>query len=66
MKLLDTLANAFPVWVLVASGLSLVRPELFTWFRGTSIVVGQLLIMPLAGWWRLRPQVDLGPDPDVL
>ena len=45
MKLLDTLANAFPVWVLVACGLALVQPELFTWFRGNSIVVGLAVIM---------------------
>lgn len=45
MKLLDTLANAFPVWVLVACGLALVRPELFTWFRGNAIVVGLAVIM---------------------
>ena len=45
MKLLDTLANAFPVWVLVACGLALVRPELFTWFRGGAIVVGLAVIM---------------------
>ena len=45
MKLLDTLANAFPVWVLVACGLALVKPELFTWFRGNAIVVGLAVIM---------------------
>ena len=45
MKLLDTLANAFPVWVLVACGLALVRPELFIWFRGNAIVVGLAVIM---------------------
>jgi len=45
MKLLDRLANAFPLWVLVACGLALLQPELFTWFRGNSIVVGLAIIM---------------------
>jgi len=44
-RLLDRLANAFPLWVLAACGLALVRPELFTWFRGQAIVVGLAVIM---------------------
>ncbi len=45
MKLLTTLTNAFPLWVLVASGLALVEPTLFTWFRGPLIPIGLGLIM---------------------
>jgi BASS family bile acid:Na+ symporter len=43
--LLDRLATAFPLWVLVACGLALVEPSLFTWFRGEAIVVGLAVIM---------------------
>lgn len=45
MKPLDTLANAFPLWVLAACGLALLHPPLFTWFRGDAIVAGLALIM---------------------
>ncbi|RLS35045.1 MAG: bile acid:sodium symporter family protein [Planctomycetota bacterium] len=45
MKLLDRLANAFPVWVLLACGLALLWPEMFSWFRGNAIVVGLAVIM---------------------
>ncbi len=45
MRLLDTLANAFPLWVLGACGLALVEPALFTWFRGDAIVAGLAIIM---------------------
>ncbi|MEI7861634.1 MAG: bile acid:sodium symporter family protein [Planctomycetota bacterium] len=44
-RLFDQLANAFPIWVLVACGLALVEPGLFTWFRGNAIVVGLAVIM---------------------
>jgi BASS family bile acid:Na+ symporter len=43
--MLERLANAFPVWVLLACGLALVEPRLFTWFRGEAIVVGLAVIM---------------------
>jgi BASS family bile acid:Na+ symporter len=43
--MLERLANAFPVWVLVACGLALVEPRLFTWFRGDAIVIGLAVIM---------------------
>ena len=43
--LLDRLANAFPLWVLVACGLAMVEPRLFTWFRGEAIVIGLAVIM---------------------
>ncbi len=45
MRLLNALTNAFPLWVLVASGLALLRPELFTWFSGPLIPVGLGIIM---------------------
>ena len=45
MKLLTTLTNAFPFWVLLASGLALVEPALFTWFSGPLIPFGLGVIM---------------------
>ena len=45
MKLLAVLTNAFPLWVLVASGLALLEPRLFTWFSGPFITVGLGVIM---------------------
>lgn len=45
MKLLAALTNAFPLWVLAASGLALVRPELLTWFSGPLIPLGLAIIM---------------------
>ncbi len=44
-QLLDRLANAFPLWVVIACGLAMVEPRLFTWFRGEAIVVGLAVIM---------------------
>jgi BASS family bile acid:Na+ symporter len=44
-RILETLANAFPLWVLAACSLALVRPELFTWFGDAAIVVGLGVIM---------------------
>jgi BASS family bile acid:Na+ symporter len=44
-RTLDLLANAFPVWVVVACGLALVEPAWFVWFRGPAIVVGLAVIM---------------------
>jgi BASS family bile acid:Na+ symporter len=44
-RLLDRLANAFPLWVVVACGIALVEPLLFTWFRGQAIVIGLGVIM---------------------
>ena len=45
MNLLATLTNAFPLWVLLASGLALVEPGLFTWFSGPLIPIGLGIIM---------------------
>lgn len=42
---LTALTNAFPLWVLVASLLALVRPALFTWFSGSMIPAGLAIIM---------------------
>ena len=43
--MLTALTNAFPLWLLLASGIALVRPELFTWFSGPFITVGLGVIM---------------------
>ena len=37
--------RGFPLWVLVASLVALVRPEAFTWFGGRWIPLGLGLIM---------------------
>jgi BASS family bile acid:Na+ symporter len=41
----SALTNAFPLWVLAASILSLWRPALFTWFSGPLITYGLAAIM---------------------
>ena len=43
--LFSRLTAAFPLWILLCSGLALVRPEWFTWFSGSYIVWGLALIM---------------------
>lgn len=45
LQLFDRLANAFPAWVLIACGLAMAEPQLFTWFRGEAIVYGLAVIM---------------------
>lgn len=45
MKLLAALTNAFPLWVLAASALALIRPEFLTWFSGPLIPMGLAVIM---------------------
>lgn len=45
MRIVESLANAFPAWVLGACGLALVEPRLFVWFRGDALVAGLALIM---------------------
>ena len=67
MKLLTTLTNAFPFWVLLASGLALFEPALFTWFSGPLIPIGLGVIMLSMGMtigfddfrriWRERARV---------
>jgi BASS family bile acid:Na+ symporter len=44
-RVLATLTNAFPAWVLLASLAALARPSLFTWFSGPLIPVGLGIIM---------------------
>lgn len=39
------LTNLFPLWVVLASGLALVHPPIFTWFRGPLITIGLGIIM---------------------
>ena len=43
--MIAALTNAFPLWILVASGLALIRPGLFTWFSGPLIPIGLAVIM---------------------
>jgi BASS family bile acid:Na+ symporter len=45
VRVLSLLTAAFPLWVLLASILSLIRPALFTWFSGPLITIGLGLIM---------------------
>ena len=45
LPVLTVLTNAFPLWLLLASGIALVRPGLFTWFSGPFITVGLGVIM---------------------
>lgn len=42
---LETGANLFPLWVLLAGGLALLWPELFTWFDKPKIIWGLAVIM---------------------
>jgi len=43
--MLQTATNLFPLWVVIAGGLALVHPPLFTWFSGPFIVCGLAIIM---------------------
>ncbi|WAK02492.1 bile acid:sodium symporter family protein [Methylobacter sp. YRD-M1] len=45
VRLFNLLANFFPFWVLICSGLALFFPEWFTWLRGSMIVWGLAMIM---------------------
>ena len=44
-RVLSWFANLFPVWIMLGGALALVRPGLFTWFRGPAIVWGLSVIM---------------------
>lgn len=44
-KTLTFLTNAFPLWIIVCSVLSLIKPEIFTWFSGSFITYGLGVIM---------------------
>jgi bile acid:Na+ symporter, BASS family len=45
MRLLNLLANLFPLWVMTCSGLALFYPHWFTWFSGPLILWGLVIIM---------------------
>ncbi len=45
LRLISSLTNAFPLWILICSGLALFYPEAFTWFNGPWIVYGLGVIM---------------------
>ena len=45
LRLASLFTNAFPLWILICSGLALVEPSLFTWFNGPFIVYGLGAIM---------------------
>ena len=38
-RVVTTITNAFPLWVLAGSALALARPSLFTWFGGPLIPI---------------------------
>lgn len=44
-KALDTFANLYPVWIISASIIGLVRPELLSWFSGSYMVWALSLVM---------------------
>jgi bile acid:Na+ symporter, BASS family len=44
-RLFNTFANLFPVWVVICGVGAMLRPGLFTWFRGPAIVWGLAVIM---------------------
>ncbi|MFM8985565.1 MAG: bile acid:sodium symporter family protein [Planctomycetia bacterium] len=44
-RLLELLADAFPIWVLAACAWALSRPAAFAWFTDEAIVVGLAVIM---------------------
>lgn len=44
-RILELVANVFPLWVLAGCGLALVEPEWFAWFRGDAIVAALAVIM---------------------
>ena len=44
-KLLTFSTNAFPLWIILCSGIALVEPMVFTWFSGPFITYGLGVIM---------------------
>ena len=44
-RLIETLADAFPLWVLAACGWALFQPAAFAWFNDRAIIVGLAVIM---------------------
>jgi bile acid:Na+ symporter, BASS family len=45
IRLLNTLTNLFPVWVLIGGVIAMLHPPCFIWFRGQAIVWGLAIIM---------------------
>ena len=45
LRILSVLTSAFPLWVLAAGILAVIRPTLFTWFSGPLITIGLGVIM---------------------
>ena len=45
LRLVSWFTNAFPLWIVICSGLALFYPALFTWFTGQWIVYGLGAIM---------------------
>ncbi len=45
LRIISFLTNAFPLWIILCSGLALVKPEIFTWFSGQFITYGLGVIM---------------------
>ncbi len=45
IRIFSILTNAFPLWILICSGLALYYPEAFTWFQGIMIPIGLGIIM---------------------
>lgn len=44
-NVLNFLVNAFPLWIIIFSGLALIEPKIFTWFSGSFITYGLGVIM---------------------
>lgn len=44
-KLITFSTNAFPLWIVLCSGIALIEPEVFTWFTGSFITYGLGVIM---------------------
>ena len=44
-RILSFCTNAFPLWIILCSGLALYKPEIFTWFSGNFITYGLGIIM---------------------
>jgi len=45
IRFISILTNAFPLWIIICSGLALFYPEAFTWFKGILIPIGLGIIM---------------------
>ena len=54
-KIFSFLTNAFPLWIILCSGIALIEPSIFTWFSGSFITYGLGVIM-LGMGLILRPE----------